>query len=119
MSTRTDYRPAVSLAEYAAQRGVPEPLESDYAELIGGAYAETTRNGRGKLTAPAGRIAAFVAVAEEYRAACGDGSIPFVAETRPLREDSEADRAYLRAKQRRDARRSARRTPAEQTVGVA
>ena len=100
---RVDTRPAVSLAEFAAARGINPPRDTDIADFMGGMFAERTRHGRGKLREPARRLAAWNEVIAQYEAELVAGRIPTTEVSSPL-SDRGMDRAWLRSRHARHVR---------------
>lgn len=102
--TRTLRKPAISFTQWLVVYGdiKQTATEYDYANVIGGLYAETTKAGRGKLKGAIQRINYTNQALAKYHEEVRSGRIPMVEETIPL-GDSEADQAYRRARAKRAA----------------
>lgn len=103
-------KPAITLEEWALNKGIPKtdlPTDRDFAEVIGGIFAERTRHGRGKLKEPMRKVALQRKLSREFKQEIEEGKIPMTRIEIPLNPNNEADRAYVRAMARRQAAREA------------
>lgn len=102
---RVILKPELSFSQWLAKKGIPADSlasDNDLANLIGGMFAERTKAGRGKLKAPAARIAETQRLTAEYEAEIASGKIAMLEERVPLHpESSAADAAYIRAQEHR------------------
>ena len=91
--------PEISFSEWIAQQGIDTSKlarDSDYAELIGGAFTAASQADRGKLKAPARRIEYTDQLKRAYQEQIESGAIRSIAKSQPLNWENKADQAYAR-----------------------
>lgn len=70
--------------------------DSDYAEVIGGAFTASTKAAQSKLKAPAKRVEYTQQLKSAYQNLVATGEIKSIEKSRPLDWNNEQDRAYAR-----------------------
>lgn len=91
--------PEVSFKEWVIKQGIdPATLarDSDYAEVIGGAFTVSTKAAQGKLKRPLESLESTNQLKIAYQKQIESGAIRTVTKSQPLDWGSEADQAYAR-----------------------
>lgn len=91
--------PEISFSDWIAQQGIDASKlarDSDYAELIGGAFTAVSQADRGKLKSHARRIEYTDQLKRAYQEQIESGVIRSIAKSQPLDWENKAGQAYAR-----------------------